>query len=193
WTDEGLQEAGWFDYHDHFSHAEAGSPLSESSLYPLAAMDMMDNTCRWTYGFQPTNPLPGLCPLPATPTPTPTATVTPTEAPPSGVHGWVFRDSDYSNSWSCGDDPFVGVPVHLWRNSCGGSGHQVTATDSDGRFGFYGLESGTYCVKVKHSDLPGGPWFNSVPGSGTNDPTITLSPPPGMALPAYFGFQYIVQ
>jgi len=193
WTDEGLQEAGWFDYHDHFSHAEAGSPLSESSHYPLAAMDMMDNTCRWTYGFQPTDPLPGLCALPATPTPTPTATVTPTDEPLSGVYGYVYQDRNYDGAWGCGDTALAGIPVHIWRGSCGGSGHQTTSTDSNGRYGFYGLVSDTYCVKVKISDIPGGPWYNSDPGSGTSDPTKTVNPPPGMSYPAHFGFEYIVQ
>jgi len=193
WTDEGLQEAAWFDYHDHFSHAEAGSPLSESSHYPLAAMDLMDNTCRWTYGFQPTDPLPGLCPLPVTLTPTPTltptTTTTPTQDLPSGVRGRVFIDADSSGSWTGVDSPFIGVPVHLWENSCGGSGHLTTITNSEGRYAFVGLEAGTYCVQVKRSDLPAGPWYNTLPGSALNDPTVIVSPPPGVALGAHFGFK----
>jgi len=186
WTDEGLQETAWFDYHDHFSHADAGSPLSESSHYPLAAMDKMDSTCRWSYGFQPTDPLPGLCPLPVTATPT--ASPTPTQDLPSGARGRVYVDIDSSGSWSSGDSPFIGVPVHIWKDSCGGSGHLTTITDSEGRYAFVGLESGTYCVKVFHTDLPVGPWRNTDPGSGYNDPSVTVSPPPGVALGAHFGF-----
>ena len=76
WSDEGVKEAGWFDYNDHFTLAEAGSPLSNSSHYPLAALFSVDNTCRWGYGFEPTTAYPGLCPLPE---PTP---VSPTSPPP---------------------------------------------------------------------------------------------------------------
>jgi hypothetical protein len=76
WSDEGVREAGWFDYNDHFTLAEAGSPLSNSPHYPLAALFSVDNTCRWGYGFEPTTAYPGLCLLPE-PTPVP-----PTSPPP---------------------------------------------------------------------------------------------------------------
>ncbi|MBI9050686.1 MAG: hypothetical protein JEZ00_14790 [Anaerolineaceae bacterium] len=76
WSDEGVKEAGWFDYNDHFTLAEAGSPLINSNDYPLAALFSVDNTCRWSYGFEPTTAYPGLCPLPE-----PTA-IPPTSPPP---------------------------------------------------------------------------------------------------------------
>jgi hypothetical protein len=71
WADEGVQEAAWFDYHDHFTFEEAGSPLSNSSQYPLLALSLVDNTCRWGFGFQPTGTEPGVCHIAATPTPEP--------------------------------------------------------------------------------------------------------------------------
>jgi len=202
WTDEGLQEAGWFDYHDHFTHAEAGSPLTESSNYPLAAMDSMDNTCRWTYGFQPTEPLPGLCPLPTTPTPTPTPTetptptLTPTDPPPVTIQGRVFNDVNDNYSLDSGDSGFSGITVHLWRGSCGGSGHQTTSTSGSGWYSFTGLETGTYCVKVYRGDLPyvtyG--WYATVPHTGITDPTrsINLSTPGSSHNSAHFGFAEII-
>ena len=82
WSDDAIQEPGWFDYHDHFTPTEAGSPASDSSNYPLKAMPLMDNTCRWAYGFTPSGDEIGVCYIPPTPTPeppTPTPTATPTE------------------------------------------------------------------------------------------------------------------
>jgi hypothetical protein len=72
WADEGVKEPGWFDYHDHFTFTEAGSPVSNSSNYPLKALALFDNTCRWTYGFQPNGSEPGVCYVPPTATPEPT-------------------------------------------------------------------------------------------------------------------------
>jgi hypothetical protein len=71
-------QPGWFDLHDHFSIQQAGSPLSESSYYPLQALALMDNTCRWGYDFDPAPSLPGVCRIPPTPTPTVTPSKTPT-------------------------------------------------------------------------------------------------------------------
>jgi len=71
WADAGQMDPGSLDYHDHFTIEDAGSPANSSSNYPLKDLASVDNSCRWTYGFEPTGPLPGLCPLPATPTPVP--------------------------------------------------------------------------------------------------------------------------
>lgn len=77
WSDEGVKEPGWFDYHDHFTFSEAGSAASNSSEYPLKALALVDNTCRWSYGFQPGGSEPGVCYVPPTATPEPTATSEP--------------------------------------------------------------------------------------------------------------------
>jgi hypothetical protein len=62
----------WFDMNDHFSHAIAGSPLSElPAYYPLKEFYGWDNTCRWAVGVkQLTGTEKGLCPYtpPAEPT-----------------------------------------------------------------------------------------------------------------------------
>lgn len=76
WSEAAVNEPAWFDYNDHFTLAQAGSPAIGNEHYPLADLYSLDNTCRWTYGFEPTSDYPGLCPLP---TPTPTAT---SEPPP---------------------------------------------------------------------------------------------------------------
>lgn len=81
WTDEGVQNPAWADYHDRFTLAEAGSPANDSSAYPLKAVSKVDSTCRWGAGFTPKATDPGVCPVPPTPTPVPpskTPTITPT-------------------------------------------------------------------------------------------------------------------
>ena len=54
----------WFDYNDHFTHAIAGSSLTElTNYYPLKAFFGWDNTCKWVVGIkQPKGTEPGLCP-----------------------------------------------------------------------------------------------------------------------------------
>jgi len=50
-----------FDYHDHMTHAQAGSPLPDLFVYPLKDMAEIDNTCRLAVAFTPTTKIPGLC------------------------------------------------------------------------------------------------------------------------------------
>jgi hypothetical protein len=50
-----------FDYHDHMTHAQAGSPNPGYDVYPLKAMAEIDNTCRLAVGFAPTGKEFGLC------------------------------------------------------------------------------------------------------------------------------------
>jgi len=71
WTfDPAMFHADWFDYNDHFTQAQAGSPLVElTQYYPLKAFYGADDTCRWVVGFNPTGNEPGICPVPPTPAP----------------------------------------------------------------------------------------------------------------------------
>jgi hypothetical protein len=80
WADASPQ-AAWFDYNDHFTLEQAGSPLIENSNYPLKELSAVDSTCRWGYDFNPIGDEPGVCRVPATPTPTKTPTKTPTRTP----------------------------------------------------------------------------------------------------------------
>ncbi len=50
-----------FDYNDHMTHAQAGSPNRGDTLYPIKALAEIDNTCRLAIGFTPTTNIPGLC------------------------------------------------------------------------------------------------------------------------------------
>lgn len=153
WTDLGVMEPSLFDYNDHFTHAEAGSPLIDSQHYPLKALALVDNTCRWAVGFTPKGNEPGICPLPATPTPTftpiPTFTATPIPVP-SNITGIVFRDGNGDLAYQVGDFPLSGATVHLYSGSCGSGGGEIASTNTgaDGRYNFGGLSAGTYCVDV---------------------------------------------
>jgi len=86
WTmDPGMLHADWFDYNDHFTQTEAGSPLVElTHYYPLKALYEVDDTCRWAVGFTPNGSEPGICPVPPTPAP-PAPPPSPKTPTPAGV------------------------------------------------------------------------------------------------------------
>lgn len=46
WTDEGLKDPALFDFNDHFTFDEAGSPNKGNYRYPLKAVALIDSTCR---------------------------------------------------------------------------------------------------------------------------------------------------
>ena len=50
-----------FDYHDHMTHIQAGSPNPGYEVYPLKQMAEIDNTCRLAINFAPTGKELGLC------------------------------------------------------------------------------------------------------------------------------------
>lgn len=171
WADQGLVEPGWFDYNDHFSHDEAGSPLSGVAQYPLKAVAEVDNTCRWPLGFTAEGDEPGVCPIPATPTPT--VTVTPTTTP-STIAGIVFYDNTGDLIYQSGEHGIAGVEVRVRSGDCGSPGGVVatTTTDSSGIYTASGLEPGTYCVDVPTDPPPhAGSWT-----AQTGPTTVTLTP-----------------
>jgi hypothetical protein len=158
WSDESIKDPAWFDYHDHFTLIEAGSPASESSQYPVKAMASMDNTCRWGYGFIPTGSEPGVCYIPPTPTP----------LPQGSISGYVY--AGYSSSVS--SERLQNVTVTLGQGSCSSSGYKSTTTNSEGYYSFTQLPPGTYCVTVIKSTLPPASY-----GWGTTYPSGFPSPP----------------
>ena len=141
----------WFDYNDHFSLPQAGSPLIEDSTnYPLKALAQVDNTCRWVVGFTPTGTEPGICPVPATPTPKPTATRTPTVTPilPATVSGAVYNNGVNGGlKYGPSSKPAKGLTVSVNSGGCASPGALIgtVATDSNGYYQFT-LNPGTYCV-----------------------------------------------
>ena len=60
-SDAGLKDVSRFDYADHMTQAEAGSPVQGNKYYPLGALYAVDNTCWEAYGFQTTGFEPKLC------------------------------------------------------------------------------------------------------------------------------------
>jgi hypothetical protein len=184
WTDEGVQHPDWFDYNDHFSVAEAGSPVSTSSYYPLNALAAVDNSCRWTYGFDAIEPIPGLCSIPATPTPEPSGRI-------SGI---VFNDRNNNGSLDGSDSRFSGVTVRLKRGPCTGYS-ESTSTNSSGYYQFSDLPAGTYCITARNSDLPGTHWDPTVPDfPPETDAYIQIELGPGEDRGSQnFGFFYIPQ
>lgn len=144
WADAGVNQPGWFDYHDHFTRAEAGSPLSGNTYYPILALAALDNSCRWTYDFTPTDQLPGMCILPPTPTP----------VLPGQVTGVVWRDNNWDGVRGLGDSVLPGISVTLRSGSCGGSVVATTTTIATGRYLFTNLTPGSYCVSVAVTAVP---------------------------------------
>jgi hypothetical protein len=162
WSDDAIQDPGWFDYHDHFTLAEAGSPASESSNYPLKAMPLMDNTCRWGYGFTPTGTEIGVCYVPPTPTP----------IVPGRITGIVYRDNNNNSSRDSGEDGLSGATVTVRAGSCSGSSVGSTTTGNSGNFDFT-VDAGTYCVEVTYpTECFVKPWL---PSTSTQQ-TITVGP-----------------
>ncbi len=85
WTDQGVFNPSFYDYNDHFTHDEAGSPLPGlQRYYPLKALFEVDNTCRMSVGFELKGDEPGGCPVYVPPTPVPTR-IPPTDVPPTNV------------------------------------------------------------------------------------------------------------
>lgn len=153
-ADDAVKHADWFDYNDHFSPSEAGSPTSGSSLYPVKALASVDNTCRWAYGFTPVGTEPGICPVPPTPTPKPEGSI-------------AGRVTNLSGG-------FHGGTVKLGQGSCASSGFKTTSINSTGYYEFTGLPAGTFCVTVDTSSLnPSAPY-----GWAPDDPAFPIDADP---------------
>jgi hypothetical protein len=173
WADEGLRDPGAFDYNDSMTFDQAGSPYAESSKYPIKELAMVDNTCRWTYGYEPTTAFPGLCPLPATPTPTPQ---------PGSIAGGVFNDMNGNGVRNGGEPGISGVTVRLGHGACGSTGAGNTTTAGNGSFAFNDLPAGTYCVSVNIISDCGG-WLPTT----VTQRTVTVGPGEAKLI-AWFGY-----
>ena len=145
WAADSLLDPAMIDLHDHFTDTEAGSPYSSHSNYPLAALNLVDNTCRETFGFDATAPIPGLCYVPEQPTPEPTVTST-SEPLPGTISGVAFYDKDVSQHQDAGE-PLVdfGITIYLRSGSCIAP---IITTTASKTFSFSGLAAGTYCVSI---------------------------------------------
>ncbi len=61
WADNGPKNPNLFDYDDHFTYEDAGSPISANQYYPLKKVPAIDNSCRKTYGFAVSYRIPNMC------------------------------------------------------------------------------------------------------------------------------------
>jgi len=76
WADSGLADPAKFDYNDSMSEEQAGSPNTNSNLYPLGDLNLMDSTCWVAYKYEASGKEVGGCyqlqptavPPPKTPT-----------------------------------------------------------------------------------------------------------------------------
>jgi hypothetical protein len=178
WADAGPVEPAWFDYNDHYTTAQAGSPLSNSPDYPLNELASVDNTCRWSYGFNPTGDEPGICAVPATPTP----------VPPGSASGLMFDDVNYDGDHDSGENGMAGWTVTLGTGSCPSSGYASTTTNSNGLYSFSDLPAGTYCVTIQITLASGCAGWHTLTGKSK---TITVSPGLNTTVPD-MGFANII-
>jgi hypothetical protein len=169
WSDEGVKDPELFDYNDGFTPEDAGSPASNSSDYPVKGLWGVDNTCRFTYGFEPDGSEPGVCPVPATPTPELGA-----------IRGLAFNDWDGDGTKESGEPGRQNVDITLGEGSCPSSGLRSGTTGANGRVSFGNLPSGTYCIS---SESPMPSVDRTTPGS------YTIDLDPGETIEVEFGYQ----
>jgi len=162
--DPAMVHPDWFDYNDHFTQADAGSPLKElTQYYPLKALYGVDDTCRWAVGFTPTGNEPGICPVPPTPTP----------IVPGSISGLVFEQINGDLVYHPGNILIPNATVRVRSGGCGSPGGVVTTTTTNGS-GKYSVsvQPGTYCVDVSPDPV----------GYSSKTPPTTVTVPNGTAI-----------
>jgi hypothetical protein len=60
-SDAGLKDVSKYDYVDHITEADAGSPVKNNKNFPLGTLFAVDNTCWEPFGLQTTGYEPKLC------------------------------------------------------------------------------------------------------------------------------------
>ncbi|MEW6093924.1 MAG: carboxypeptidase-like regulatory domain-containing protein [Chloroflexota bacterium] len=172
WADQGVFNPAWFDYSDHFTDEEAGSPLVEmTDFYPIKALFELDNTCRWAVGFTPTGTEPGICPVPVTPTP----------ESPGTISGTVYFNGTNSDlSYHPYSTPASDIPVTLRSGTCASPGGIVASMNTNGSGNYsFSVSAGTYCVSA---DTPS--------SNQTGPQTVTVSNG-GSATADFFYYYYL--
>ena len=148
WTDLGLKQPSWFDYNDHFTFDQAGSPMSGTSYYPLKEIHSLDNTCREAFGFEPSTVILGMC---FVPTPTPTTPPLPTNTPvPGTIRGAIFGDNNNNKIKDSGEVYVAQTRTfRLKRGACSVIG--IISSQTGSSFNFSGLVPGTYCLSLNET------------------------------------------
>ncbi len=130
-ADLGVRKPEWFDYNDHFTQEEAGSPYPvQTKFYPLKKLFGLDNTCRDAYGFIPTGTEAGLCMY------------------YGSISGTVFRDYNENGILNSGESGVSLGTVLLGQGACPTSGFKNMVPSGSGTYAFTDLLIGTYCVSL---------------------------------------------
>ena len=136
-ADLGVRRPDWFDYNDHFTQGEAGSPLAaQPDYYPLKSLFGVDNTCRDAFGFTPTGLEMGLCQYYGT---------------ISGVVAWDIDYNGVLDATELSIAAISGDTVTLGQGGCPTAGYKTAVTNAEGRYSFPDLPVGTYCVGLIHT------------------------------------------
>jgi hypothetical protein len=171
WAAESLLDPAMLDLHDHFTQSEAGSPYQAHSTYPLKAINLVDNTCRETYGFEATVPIPGLCQINIQPT------ATPTNPPqPGSITAGAFFDINFDGVKQAIEGLWHDSYVIFYLHS-GSCASTAMRTSSVNPTTFTLLPPGTYCVTIEPLK-----YLTSSSSTGV----FTLDP--GAAITVWFGY-----
>ena len=166
-ADAGVRNPKWFDYNDHFTQADAGSPYPvQTTLYPLKELYALDNTCRDAYGFTPTGTEAGLCQY------------------YGSISGTVFRDYDENGVLNSGEPGVNRGTILLGQGACPTSGFKTAGLSSSGAYAFDNLLIGTYCVSHSYT-FPDPTYHRTTPGA------VTVHLAPGGAEVVNFGINWI--
>jgi hypothetical protein len=163
-ADLGIRNPAWFDYNDHFTQEQAGSPYPiQTKFYPLKQIWGLDNTCRDAYGFTPTGTEAGLCMY------------------YGSISGTVFRDYNEDGVFGAGESAVSLGTVNLGQGACPASGFKNTA---GGAYAFNDLLIGNYCVSHSFA-FPDPTYHRTTPGA------VTVHLAPGDAKVVNFGINWI--
>ena len=174
WAAENLLAPENIDLHDHISQSEAGSPYTGRSDYPLAAINLVDNTCRETFGFTASVGIPGLCALPEEEE-EPTPDIPEEEGLPGSLIGSAFDDWDNDGTRDPDEpDTVYDVTITVHNESCA---NPAIGSSTDKFFNFSGLGPGMICVKITQ------------PGPMTTPSQYTVEITPGGSAYVDFGFE----
>jgi hypothetical protein len=138
----------------------------------------VDNTCRWSYGFNPVGDEPGICTVPATPTP----------IVPGIVRGIMFDDANLDGTRQGSESGMGGWTVTLGAGSCPASGFASTTTNASGVYTFYDVPPGTYCVTIQIDLATGCAGWHTLTGKSK---TITV-PSGDTVYPPDMGFSDVI-
>lgn len=142
WTDDGPKEVKQYDYNDHYTLKEAGSPYKGQAEYPLKDLYQVDNTCRGIYNIiSAPKEAQGLCCEPTLP-----------DQPEPGLGAisvLVFADND-ANGLHEKNEPGMckDVTVTMKEGACTESAGKVTTLklDENCQYNVKDIKLGKYCL-----------------------------------------------